>query len=101
ETAIGHAPGEMIGYQRLAQLLWKSLDKPVEAHSVLDRMIAAVPQEPLAYLARARFESFLADEAVHRGHAKSLELAQRDLRRVLELDPENADASLLLAEILQ
>jgi cellulose synthase operon protein C len=101
ETAIGHAPGEMIGYQRLAQLLWKGLDKPVEAHAVLDRMIAAVAQEPLAYLARARFESFLADEAVHRGHASSLELAQRDLRRVLELDPENADASLLLAEILQ
>ena len=101
ETAIAHAPTEMLGYQRLAQLLWKSLSKPAEARVVLDKMIAALPQEPLAYYARARFESFLAEEAAHRGQTTNLDASMRDLRRVLELDPENADASLLLAEMLQ
>lgn len=101
ETAIARAPGEPLGYQRLAQLLWKNAGKPAEARTVLDRMIAALPQEPQAYYARARFESFLAEEVSHRGQAVNPDAALSDLRRVLELDPENADASLLLAEILQ
>jgi len=34
ETAITHAPGEMLGYHRLAQLVWKNLDKPARTVTV-------------------------------------------------------------------
>lgn len=101
EKALKLSPGELIAYQRLAQLIWKSQNKPAEARAVLDRMVAALPMDPLAYFTRAKFESYLADEALHRGQSTNLESSLKDLRRVLELDPENADASLLLAEILQ
>lgn len=100
EAAIARAPADILPYQRLAQLLWKNLGRPAEAKAVLDRMTAAAPQDPDGFLARARYEVFRADEA--RGTAAaSLDGAVADLRRALELDPENADASLLLAEILQ
>jgi tetratricopeptide (TPR) repeat protein len=102
EKAITHAPQEMLGYQRLAQLVWKNLNDAAGAKAVLDRMIAAMPQEPEAYFIRARFESYLAEEAARGAPAAgNVELALTDLRRVLELDPEHADASLLLASILQ
>jgi tetratricopeptide (TPR) repeat protein len=102
EQAITLAPQELIGYQRLAQLVWKNLNDAAGAKAVLDRMIAALPQEPEAYLIRGRFEAYLAEEAARGGPATgNVELALKDLRRVLELDPEHADASLLLAEILQ
>lgn len=101
ETALKFAPGELVAYQRLAQLIWKNQNKPAEARAVLDRMVAALPLDPLASYTRARFEAYLAEEAAHRGQAANLDSAMKDLRRVLELDPENADASLLLAEILQ
>jgi tetratricopeptide (TPR) repeat protein len=102
EKAITLAPQEMLGYQRLAQLMWRNLSDAAGAKTVLDRMITALPQEAEAYLIRARFESYLAEEANRGAPATgSVELALKDLRRVLELDPEHAEASLLLAEILQ
>ncbi|MFO0802971.1 MAG: tetratricopeptide repeat protein [Gemmataceae bacterium] len=101
ETALKHSPDDLAAYQRLAQLMWKSQNRPAEARQVLDRMVKAMPMDPLAYYTRAKFESYLADESLQRGQAASLESAKSDLHRVLELDPENADASLLLAEICQ
>ena len=99
ETAIAHDPGLMIGYQRLAQLVWRNMNDPLAARDVLDRMVKALPQEPEAYLVRARFEMFLLDESgTIRGEAKRV---AADLYRVLELDPEHAEASLRLAELLQ
>ncbi len=102
EQAVICAPHELIHYQRLAQLVWKNMDDTAGARDVLDRMVKALPQEPEAYFIRARFENFSAEEASPRpGVTGDLSRAIRDLHRVLELDPENAEATLLLAEILQ
>jgi predicted Zn-dependent protease len=102
ETALKHAPGEMLGYQVLAQLLWRQMNDPAGARDVLNRMAAALSQDPQAYLTRARFELYTAEEpGVQTGNGGDLSRARADLLRVFELDPENLDASLLLAEVLQ
>lgn len=101
EEAVKHAPDKLLPYQRLAQLVWKNLNQPLQARAVLDRMVAANPQDPDAHLSRAKFAAFLLDEATRTNRPADPEPVLRDLRRVLEIDPENADASLLLAEQLQ
>ncbi|MBA4187446.1 MAG: hypothetical protein C0467_05445 [Planctomycetaceae bacterium] len=100
ETAVTNNPSDIGGYQRLAQLVWRNLKDPAGARDVLDRMVKALPQSPDAHLIRARFESFASEEndAGFRGDPKQ---AMNDLQRVLELDPEQAEASLMLAELLQ
>jgi tetratricopeptide (TPR) repeat protein len=100
EAAIARAPGELLPYQRLAQLLWRNQNQPAEARAVLDRMVAAAPQDPEGYYVRARFDALSAEEN-RSARPAALDGAVGDLRRSLELDPENAGASLLLAEILQ
>ncbi len=100
ETAITHAPDEILGYQRLAQLVWKNLSDPMGAREILNRMVKVVPQNPEAWLIRARFESFTAEDSRNTSAADRKQF-MADLQRVLELDPENAEASLMLAETLQ
>src|SRR5262249_36600426 len=98
ETAITLAPTDILAYQRLAQLLWRNIDDPAGAREVLDRMVAAVPQEPEAYLVRARFDKLCVDDDPSRGRGVGdINRAIADLNRVLELDPLNADAQLMLA----
>jgi tetratricopeptide (TPR) repeat protein len=101
DRAIITSPQEMLAYQRLAQLLWRNMSQPDEAMNVLNRMVQGMPQEPQAYLVRAKFSSFLADEASRGGRPANREAALADVHRVLELDPENAEASILLTELLQ
>ena len=64
-------------------------------------MVAALPQEPMAYYYRAYFDSAQAEETARTARSNDLTPAIRDLNRALELDPENAMASLLLGEVLQ
>ncbi|MCS6864340.1 MAG: tetratricopeptide repeat protein [Gemmataceae bacterium] len=102
ENAILHAPDQLLGYQRLAQLAWRNMNDAVAARDVLNRMVRALPHDADAYLIRARFEVYTADDpGVSTGQGGDLAQARRDLHRVLELDPEHAEASLLLAEIMQ
>lgn len=102
ETALKRAPQELQSYQRLAQLVWKNMNDAPGARDVLNRMVAALPQEADAYLIRARFELYTAEEpGVQSGAGGDPARARLDLLRVFELDPEHAEASLLLAEIMQ
>ncbi|OWK39713.1 tetratricopeptide repeat protein [Fimbriiglobus ruber] len=91
EAAIGLDPSDPVPYQRLAQYLWGDLKLAPDSKAVIDRLVAALPLDAESYLTRARFDLFAADGSN----------ALPDLRRALELDPENADALLLLAEQLQ
>jgi tetratricopeptide (TPR) repeat protein len=100
ETALTLEPGEIVGYQRLGQLVWRNLKDPIGAREVLNRMVKNLPQSADAHLIRARFEAFTAEES-DAGFGGDLGLAVADLQRVLELDPEHAEASALLAELLQ
>jgi tetratricopeptide (TPR) repeat protein len=102
EKAVSCAPDEMLGYQLLAQLVWRNQNDAPGARAVLDRMVQALPQNPDAYLIRARFETYTAEEpGVQSGNGGDLVRARSDLLRVLELDPEHAEATMLLAEIMQ
>ena len=99
EKAVELAPQELLAYQRLAQLLWRNLNDPSAAREVLDRMVANLPADPEAHLTRARFELYLAENgSAARGDS---EVALQHLQRVLELDPENIEATLLLADTYQ
>jgi tetratricopeptide (TPR) repeat protein len=91
EQAIKHAPGDPVPYQRLAQYLWLDLKQPAEAKAVIDRLVAAAPHDPEAYLTRAKFDQYAGDGST----------AMADLTKALELDPENADGLLMLAEQYQ
>jgi len=100
ERAVSLEPGEILGYQRLAQLVWRNLKDAPGARDVLDRMVKNLPQNPDSHLIRGRFEAFTSEDTEDgfRGDAAK---AEADLQRVLELDPEQAEASALLAELLQ
>ncbi|HUR53231.1 MAG TPA: tetratricopeptide repeat protein, partial [Gemmataceae bacterium] len=100
ETAITHAPQDMLPYRRLMMLLWKTMRQPGEAKKVVDRMVAAVPMTPQAYLVRAEFLGFISAESPRDATAYTNQ-AIADLHRVYELDPENATASFHLSQILQ
>lgn len=99
ERAVELAPDELLGYQRLAQLLWRNLNDPAAARQVLERMVQALPANPEAHLTRARFELYLQEQGdTGRG---DMTIATRHLQRVCELDPESLEATLLLADIYQ
>lgn len=101
ETAITHAPDELLGYQRLAQLVWRGMNDAAAAREALDRMARALPRDAEAHLLRAKFELFAAEESAPGAPAADLARAKADLLRVLELDPENAEASMMLADVMQ
>ena len=91
ETAIKTDPRDPTAYQRYAQYLWRELKSPPEAKSIIDQLVVALPHDAEAYLTRARFEQ-------QDGSAAKV---IPDLQKALELDPENANALLMLAEQYQ
>ena len=103
EKAIALEPLAPLGYQLLAQYLLNDWKKPAEAKAVLDRLIAALPQEAEPYITRARYGLSKANDsaAPAEGRIGLERQAIDDIRKALELDPENAEALLLLADAMQ
>ena len=91
EGAITADPADPIAYQRLAQFVWRELKDPPGAKQVLDRLVSALPFEAESYLARARFENAV----------NSVLTALPDVRKALELDPDNPEALAFLADHYQ
>ncbi len=95
ETAIKHDPTDPAAYERLAQYLWRDLKQPAEARAVLDKMVAAMPLDARPLIDRARFDVYSTEAG------KVPADPMPDLTRALELDPENADALLMMSEQYQ
>lgn len=101
ETAIQHAPADPLPYQRLAQFLWRDRKQAREAAAVVDRLVAAIPNEAEPYLTRARLHLYSGgDRSSVKTHdfTGNLTQALADIRKALEIDPKNAEGLLLLAE---
>jgi tetratricopeptide (TPR) repeat protein len=97
ETALKHDPTNLTAFQRLAQFHWRDLRNPDAAKQVIDRMVAALPNEPQAYLTRAKFLTFTLDSLPKMAADPVL----ADLNRALELAPANPDAAIMKADRLQ
>ena len=91
ERAITCSPESVGAHIRYARLLEKHFEKPKEAREVLDRMARANPSRPFAFLMRADFS---------KRHGQTDDCL-RDLDRVLLLDPDNAEALVVSAEMYQ
>ena len=91
ETAVKLDPKKPLAYQEYAEFLNNDLRQKDEAKAILDRLIAAVPNDAESHTARGRFFAANGNEAA----------AVVDARKALEIAPKNADAMLLLGEQLQ
>lgn len=91
DKALEIDPKLSTSYQEYAEFLVNDLKSKEDAKKVLDRMVAALPGDAAAVAARGRFFAAVENDAA----------ATADARKALELDPLNADATLLLAEQLQ
>jgi cellulose synthase operon protein C len=91
EAAVKIDPTLTGAYQEYAEYLVNEAKKKDEAKQVLDRMVAANARDPKALAARGRFFAAVENDAA----------ATADARQALKLDPQSADATLLLAEQLQ
>lgn len=91
EKSIEFAPQDVVTYELLAALQVQHLKLPAEAKSTLDRGVTANPENPDAFLVRARFHRSVDDRAA----------CEQDLDRLLLLDPENVDGVLMMAELSQ
>jgi tetratricopeptide (TPR) repeat protein len=91
ETALKVDPKLSAAYQEYAEYLVNDLKLRDDGKKVLDRLVAARPTDAGALAARGRLFAALENDPA----------ATADARKALELDPLNADATLLLAEQLQ
>ena len=92
KDAVEHAPHQIAGYLRLADLLRNRLrdanaaDRVMDAREVRDGLIAANDRSPRAYLERARYRN-----------QYQIKGADQDVARALELSPTDADVLLTAA----
>src|SRR5262249_45295015 len=91
--AVKHPPDRVASYELLARLLRRHLAKPREADAAIDAMVAALPEEAAAYLARVRYRIGFGGDAAAR------DAIAKDAAQALKLAPENADALLMAAQL--
>jgi cellulose synthase operon protein C len=91
EQALSLAPTYVPAYEGYANLLERHFKKPVEAGAVLEKLTKANPNRPDAFLAQARYLS----------RAGNADLCLQALDRVFALVPDNREALILSAEMLQ
>ena len=96
EEAIRLEPAKAPAYHQLATYLLRDMHRPADAKLVLDRLIAALPGDPQSYISRAVFATMIEESNI-----LPLDSAIVDLRKALELAPENAEGLLRLSEQLQ
>lgn len=91
EKAIQLSPNHLRGYRLLARLHLIAHNRPDQAEIVLNEMVKLNPTQAEGYLVRGRF---LQDQ-------KKYESALKDYSQTLLFDPENSDALVWSAELLQ
>src|SRR5207248_3371340 len=88
-TACRLAPERIDSPTRLANLLRHRLNQTASADQVMEKLVAANPQNVRAWLARG----------LYRKELGALADAEKDVQRALELAPQDADALLGAAEL--
>ncbi|HEX3152429.1 MAG TPA: tetratricopeptide repeat protein [Gemmataceae bacterium] len=91
DLALTLAPNYVPAYEEYADLLDRHFKKPAESGAVLEKLTKANPHRPEAFLAYARYL----------GRSDKPDVCLQALDRVFALDPENRDALILSAEMLQ
>ncbi len=99
QLAIQYAPDLLPAYARLASVERERFKNRDAAEQVIEKMVAANPDNPLAYVLRAQF--MLADT----GPANQADVIQKkllkdavaDCAKALQLDPKNLDARNILS----
>ena len=91
EQAVTLAPTHVPAFVQYADLLERHFKKATEAGEVLNRLVRTNPERPGAHLALAR----------HLRRVDRPDECLRALDRVFLLDPENGEALVMSAEILQ
>lgn len=89
--AVTLNPTNVRAFDLYSRILVRHFRDPAAARAVLDAMVRANPADAEAFVVRARFLTT----------QDKPDDCMRDLDRVLLLDPENADALVLSAEVLQ
>jgi tetratricopeptide (TPR) repeat protein len=91
EKAIKCDPTRVGSYELLVELLLRQLNRPNDARSWIEKLVTANPASAEAHIVSARY---------WRGEKKLAE-CQRELDKVREIEPANADLLLISAELLQ
>ncbi|MCE9531599.1 MAG: tetratricopeptide repeat protein [Planctomycetes bacterium] len=91
EKAVEYDPTRIRSYEFLAELLIRQLNLPEDGKKWIEKMVRANPLSGDAYLTRARYLR----------SQNRVDDCFQDLERLLELDPENVDGLLILADLLQ
>jgi tetratricopeptide (TPR) repeat protein len=100
--AIAADPKEVDAYMLLAVVLRERMGNPTQADQIIDKMVEMNPDSANARLSRAQYDTqfFAREQGVKEQKAEIVaRQAQRreDLKKALEMDPDDADTLLLAA----
>ncbi|HEY1599327.1 MAG TPA: tetratricopeptide repeat protein [Pirellulales bacterium] len=99
QEAISKDPHQIQAFDLLATVFRERLNSPAQADEIIDRMVELNPQDPKARLARVRYVAKYFKE--EEGRDVTARVAQRkdDVKRALELAPDEPDSLLYAATV--